>query len=560
MKIRNRFLMSLVRRVQNSSMGSGAKSRSTDIYFVVSLVSAAIVAFLLVGWFAFAPISEILGSIPDDTCFYFKIAENMVHGRGLTFDGIHLTNGVQPLWQLFCAGVSWMVGGVPETTLRVTLILQVLMLLAGWFMFERMLRKTLSELSRLLGCWLFLLFILISCTNGMESPLFLACLTVLGWAWVQMNVTSEPGAGVPVIFGMVLGITMLARLDSVFLGGALCVALLFDGIRRHEARKTILLRIVWVVLAASVIVLPYLIYNQLVFGAIMPISGSLKSGFPHPSISLARILSFGKQPLLFALLAFAHLLTAPWILRRQCQNGGNNVQLFALACASAVVIHFIHEALFMKWASSNSHFTLYVFYAVILAVTLWDAIMRRLGDPMLRRIPGFAVWFLALLAVGVIVWRGSAVRRPHGGNMVWHRIVYDAAIWARENTPPDARFGMKDTGIFALFSRRDVVSLDGLVNNSEFQTVLRDKRLNTYFRENRVSYLVQHAFYSVSDPTPAGASWETYQTVSMRYFSHRYDAWSDPVILRREAEVYRSERYEDEGRETILALWRISAE
>ncbi len=144
--------------------------------------------------------------------------------------------------------------------------------------------------------------------------------------------------------------------------------------------------------------------------------------------------------------------------------------------------------------------------------------------------------------------------------MVWHRIVYDAAIWARENTPPDARFAMKDTGIFALFSGRDVVSLDGLVNNSEFQTVLRDKRLNTYFRENRVSYLVQHAFYSVSDPTPEGASWETYKTVSMRYFSHRYDVWSDPVILRREAEVYRSERYEDEGHETVLALWRISAE
>jgi hypothetical protein len=40
----------------------------------------------------------LVSAHPDDAFYYFQIARHVASGDGFTFDGIHTTNGFQPLW------------------------------------------------------------------------------------------------------------------------------------------------------------------------------------------------------------------------------------------------------------------------------------------------------------------------------------------------------------------------------------------------------------------------------------------------------------------------------
>src|SRR4029450_1725379 len=61
----------------------------------------ALLAFVDVA--ALAPLSDARVAaltFYDDGYYYFQIARNAARGAGLTFDGIHATNGFRPLWLL----------------------------------------------------------------------------------------------------------------------------------------------------------------------------------------------------------------------------------------------------------------------------------------------------------------------------------------------------------------------------------------------------------------------------------------------------------------------------
>ena len=43
--------------------------------------------------------------LSDDAFYYYKIAQNIVEGRGSTFDGVNPTNGYHPLWLIICVPI-----------------------------------------------------------------------------------------------------------------------------------------------------------------------------------------------------------------------------------------------------------------------------------------------------------------------------------------------------------------------------------------------------------------------------------------------------------------------
>jgi hypothetical protein len=65
----------------------------------------AILAFhLAVAWQDLGTLARN-GFLYDDGFYAFKIAENIAHGKGATFDGIHPTTGFQPLYVLLLVPV-----------------------------------------------------------------------------------------------------------------------------------------------------------------------------------------------------------------------------------------------------------------------------------------------------------------------------------------------------------------------------------------------------------------------------------------------------------------------
>jgi len=98
---------------------------------------------------------------------------------------------------------------------------------------------------------------------------------------------------------------LLARLDLIFI--ALCLLGWFSHrFLRIETRSRAVAAVLVCSLAAAAVVGPYLAFNYLKFGSVMPISGALKSSFPHIALganTLPRIAAVGRADLVSAVLA-----------------------------------------------------------------------------------------------------------------------------------------------------------------------------------------------------------------------------------------------------------------
>ena len=63
----------------------------------------------------------------DDAYYYFKIAYNITHGSGVTFDGQNPTNGFHPLWMLLLLPIFGLIDTDLIWPLRAVLVLQTLL-------------------------------------------------------------------------------------------------------------------------------------------------------------------------------------------------------------------------------------------------------------------------------------------------------------------------------------------------------------------------------------------------------------------------------------------------
>ncbi len=81
----------------------------------------------------------------DDGFFYFKVAQNIVSGHGVTFDGINATNGFHPLWMLICIPVYALIKGDLITPLRVIVILFGIMQAVSMVVIYRIFVNRLSK-------------------------------------------------------------------------------------------------------------------------------------------------------------------------------------------------------------------------------------------------------------------------------------------------------------------------------------------------------------------------------------------------------------------------------
>src|SRR5512147_37322 len=127
----------------------------------VSVFEAALVAFILCVhiYAAFSDAFNFPNSwfIRDDAYYYFKVAQNITEGHGITFDGINLTNGFHPLWMLVCIPVFALARYDLILPLRVLLLVMAILDAATAVLIYRLGKRTLSQPTAMLGAafWAF---------------------------------------------------------------------------------------------------------------------------------------------------------------------------------------------------------------------------------------------------------------------------------------------------------------------------------------------------------------------------------------------------------------------
>ena len=540
-------------------------ARSRAVFFPI----AGIFIYLLL-FFAKGDFEKVLCRIPDDSAYFFRIAENIAAGKGSTFDGITRTNGYQPLWLVSLLPISFAVKKSPETMTRVYLVFQLLIVLGAGLLFFDYHRRVFSPIIGIAASVLFVLLVFFQSATGMETGVLMLMIGVLFFVGWRMAVFDRDAWLPPVIFGVLLGLTMLARLDLVVLGAAVCGFCVFQAITLRGHRRAAVKRLALILAAASMTVLPYLIFNKLAFGSIVPISGIIKSSFPHVSWQPDKIRSVGAVNLVFVVFAVGYLA---WALRALLKSTGEVAERRyfrgAMAVlATTVLLHFAFTVLFMRWGIFRWHFIPYALFASLAVSEPLDALLSARGGG--RRWPHAGTYKWAVIGATVVVlaagsWRVWKRTFDAPVEASWHVASYRAAVWARGQTSETDVFAMKDCGNFGYFSQRRVVNLDGVVNNLDYQDVLKTGKLKEYLRKSGVQYLVQHDCRPVDVnllKNIEGGSRTVrdggYEAITLQYHSVRYGTYSDPIKVRRKEEVYKSQREGSNDDSATFVIWKLS--
>ncbi|NMB53995.1 MAG: hypothetical protein GYA15_04775 [Leptolinea sp.] len=200
--------------------------------FELIIVTIVLISSLYVVW---APANSLMNWYStDDAFYYFKTAQNVSEGYGLTFDRIGRSSGFHPLWMLVCIPVFSL------ARFDLVLPLRVLVLVAGFFnagtgiLLYRMTKKVISQPAAVITALLWLLTPGIQGVTsrlGMESTIsafFIVFLLfkVSGYQPVEEGPWNERIRQV-LPTGLIAVLTILSRLDNIFLVGMIGIWLVF---------------------------------------------------------------------------------------------------------------------------------------------------------------------------------------------------------------------------------------------------------------------------------------------------------------------------------------------
>jgi hypothetical protein len=373
------------------------------------------------------------------------------------------------------------------------------------------------------------------CMLGVESGLLVCLLVLIIWAYLFERSTW---------LAVLLPLAFLTRIEA---------PLWLAPIVLHETARLRTLR------RRAILALPLLTtmaglgaFDAFTTGNALPISASLTSTFPVPSprwylISNEfargglRALTHADLSSLFAAAVVAILLWLPARRAKRAEGGAWIGTLIASGVLSLLLLLF-----FRKWSKPPSgwHYTQAVIFE---SAALCPLVLLALGRSA-RHLAGIVALVLATTGVALSS-RGLA--RCLTVNVDWLRADIHAL---REATPVPGRLASTDCGYLAFWLDRDIVNLDGLTNDREYQKALRDRDLDGYLTRAGVSYVVAAAtsspirgvdpMYAVINANADAVRATGDYSFSYFAYSYEYEVFSNTVTFHRADEALRLRRGE----------------
>jgi hypothetical protein len=227
----------------------------------------------------------------DDMYYYLKLAQNIYVGHGITFDGIHMTNGFHPFYLLMLIPI--MALSLPDKILAVHLslvLLAIFNILTGIILFRIIKLITKKETFSLFGAflWLFNPWVIFNVTMGVEAPIsvFFISASILYYLTIRKSLLNDSERFMKrahnklhklILLGSLIGISVLSRSDSIFLLVAVILDMLLVSFINTKKKKFtsslhLLPHAVIIALVILVVMSPWIIWSQVNFG--MPMQGS----------------------------------------------------------------------------------------------------------------------------------------------------------------------------------------------------------------------------------------------------------------------------------------------
>jgi len=418
----------------------------------------------------------------EDGYLMQTIARNMAIGLGMsTAHGTMPTNGVQPLATFLYAGLHALAGGSKLLAIGYVTVFATAVSAAAAWVFWRLGRSVLRDLPfardiALLAAalWFASPLVVGHSMNGLETGLYYLAITItlLYYFSLDLSAAAPMQAGQRVALGLLLGVTFLARNDAVFFIAAVLAAhLLLGGASAgggwgRRAGDAVVAGGLSMVVAS-----PWLAYNKLMFGSVVPISGLAEShsaGFGTnlrmiPAnlleasllyVRIPRVLETAWPVIVVAVVVLAGLAWAAWSLVGRRSLRGLRFCVITLVFCAGVGGYY---GLFFGAAWFVSRY-LSALSPLLWLLSLTSAYLLLAG--LLRERRTFMTCGAALTSVLLLVAAGLAVLQFRGGRSNGHRQVVD---WVQKNVDERQWVGGIQTGTVGYFHDR-TINLDGKVN------------------------------------------------------------------------------------------------
>jgi hypothetical protein len=482
---------------------------SSSRTYLIAALTAGVAIRVLLAMRNIEPLDDLF--VPDDTYYTLGIARELAMGHGPSADGATLTNGFQPL-QAFLLVPVFLLGASADAALRAAIVVSAIADVGALFALAGLARRAAGRTAGAVvaAAWGVSPLALANALNGLETSLSVCLVAAAMLLWDGER--ERPAAWRRVVLGVVLGLAVLARIDTVI------AALLFGLVCLRERRWELALT---AAACALVTVGGWWAYEVSHFGTVIPSSGAAVREIAgvHRSMYLdaRRQIAWATGTLigapfwtwsalrlyLFESLAATLVALAAW---GACLVAGTRSVRAALrgrAAALPVLVLFgwgvAVALLYVAYVPAVWFFSRYLLPSAA-GLAVWCGILLARatsnGGPARRRVALFAAAVLPLVALAAgmptfVSTPGATVDRGLDGAKGYRR----AAREVLAQLPRGAVVGSLQSGALGYFGRYDVrvVNLDGVVDE-DAAAAFASGRLAELAEQRGVTHLVDWPF------------------------------------------------------------------
>ncbi|MBP2681167.1 MAG: hypothetical protein H6Q78_1030 [Candidatus Krumholzibacteriota bacterium] len=474
------------------------------------------------------------GFLYDDSFYAFKIAQSVANGKGPSFDGVHATNGFQPLYVFLIAPLYWVFRSNLIAPIYAALALSALLTALTALLLYRIVGRYASTKVAVAAAviWAFSPVVTRQAANGLETSLALFLFaSVVHFYLSRVRPVEEPRRKDLVILGILTGLGVLARVDLVFL--ALVVALDYLWLLRRRGASRRALRGVAVPFAAALATYsPWLLYNIVALRSVVQDSGSATR---YLSMAYAPLFDLGSSQMAAtgptAGFIWGHIAHSFSVLKlappvhaffRGAEKFGTEIGASAATLVVANVVGLALVALFLYVVIARKRDMIVRGFGEVQFLLVFAGVLIAAYSLFVFGVFFFAryyypIYFILCVYAGLLLEEGlrrvasgaSAARAVTGAVLAVYVAVfgymgytcaarsypvycfYEVAQWVDGHTSPDDTIGVFQSGAIGYFSSRRVVNLDGKVNH-EALAALKGGTLGDYLRREGIDVVVDN--------------------------------------------------------------------
>lgn len=447
----------------------------------------------------------------DDGYYMFTMARNVALGHGISVaNGEVLTNGTQPLVTYLWALLYWLCDSDKTTGIVLIHLAQIMLCcFAAYFLFllgKRVLPESTDR--PLVSLWVAALWfsgpeLVDHSMNGLETGAiaFGVLFFFLRYESVTSRALEDQTVFQWVCLGLILGVLFWIRNDAALLAVSVALVRLIILVG-SEQKSTLFLQAVTIGTVSGGMAVPWMWFNYVGFGYLMPISGVAESLMRTDSFASVlpavhalatsiyaiipghRVYTWRDTEIWLTLLAMLLPLMAVFYTtyRKTWPDGWINI---SKVWSIYAVLVFIFYALFFgaSWFIPRYFYPLTP-YAALLIAGLLIHLRARLGCS------GVIKSATALISAVVAVFLFGYVSLEHmklfrNGTSHVHRQLSD---WTQENVPDNVWVASWQSGIVGYFHDL-TVNLDGKVNPAALKANLNDTKA-AYIQQSRAQYII----------------------------------------------------------------------